>query len=351
MFKQIKSTGSITFDGSGQTQINWNGSQLLWLRQYNITSNVPFICDNIQNTIINNVNSSNINKYTVPCTSFPTIQSAINDINTNYVANGPQTIFVRNGTYNENLSMKKGVTQITGESQSATIINGNCVISGVENYSFNNLTFSTTTNSNIILANFLPNGLPKSITFYNCLFVDASVSGGATLIGSECNTQISCYSCSFNCSVNNNTYIAGVTNGSISYVLCNNIANGQGIISISYASLICINSVITAQFQMGDGSSGGLINSVLTNNLDEPTIVTAGSNSAPGLILDDLICVAGNATTDHYLVNTQSGGPDHTYNISYNTSNINCVTGVSGRYYISGSNLILTTMTVMIPAP
>ena len=49
----IPSTGSITFDGSGQTQINWNGSQLLWLRQYNITSNVPFICDNIQNTIIN----------------------------------------------------------------------------------------------------------------------------------------------------------------------------------------------------------------------------------------------------------------------------------------------------------
>ena len=29
----IPSTGSITFDGSGQTQINWNGSQLLWLRQ------------------------------------------------------------------------------------------------------------------------------------------------------------------------------------------------------------------------------------------------------------------------------------------------------------------------------
>ena len=346
----IPSTGSITFDGSGQAQINWDGSNLLWCRQYNITSQVPFISNNIENTYINNICSSNINKYTVPSVAFPTIQSAINDINTNYIANGPQTIYVRNGTYTENLDLKQGVTQITGESQSACIINGNATMSGVENYSFVNLTFSTTSGS-AILANFLPHGLPKTITFNNCLFVDASVAGGATCIGSECNTQITCYGCSFLCSTNNNTYIAGVTNGSLSFVNCNSVSNGQGIISASYSSLICINSVIATVFQMGDGSGGGIINSVLTNNLDQPIIATSGGNAGNFLILDDNVYVCPNATTDHYLVNTQSGLADHTYNIQYNTTSNSCIAGVSGRYYISGANLILTTLTQMIPAP
>ena len=346
----VPSTGSLTFNGSGETQINWNGGYLMWLRQYNVTCTVPFICNNIENTYINNICSSNINKYTVPSVAFPTIQSAINDINTNYIANGPQTIYVRNGTYTENLDLKQGVTQITGESQSACIINGNATMSGVENYSFANLTFSTTSGS-AILANFLPHGLPKSITFNNTFFVDASLAGGATCIGSECNTQINCVSCSFLCSTNNNSYIAGVTNGSLSFVNCNSVSNGQGTISVSYASLICLNSVLNTQIQMGDGSGGGIINSVLTNTLDMPLIATSGGNAGNFLILDDNIYSCPNATTDHYLVNTQSGLADHTYNIQYNVTNNSIVTGVVGRYLISGSNLLLTTITQMTVAP
>ena len=352
---EIPSTGSLTFNGSGEAQVNWNGGYLMKFQSGNINSYVPLNCQTIHNstltnTHINDVCSSNIYKYTVPCADYPTIQSCVDDLYTQFLISGlSYPIRLLPGTYADPVSMKLGCSGICGVSQTDCIITNQITVSGISNYSFSNFTVSITSN-NCFQVNFLPVGTtPISVKIENVSMIDNT--GGLNCIAQLSNTQTYLNNCKFYPNVSNNTYLVGATNGAISMNSCQTFSN-QGIISASYCLLAIKNSILGCVLQLGDQSYGGTDSTTLLNFLDQPTIVTSGA-SPPGnfFVMNNLICVAPNATTDHYLVNTQSGGPDHTYAIFYNTGDVNCIPGTSGRYWISGSNLLLTTMTQMVPAP
>jgi len=296
---------------------------------------------------INGVCAVNIYPFIVPSPTYSTIQSCIDDLHNQYlISNLHYNILLLPGTYVENLSMKVGCSGISGNSQSDCIINGNITVSGNTNYYFNNLTVSISSSSCFTI-NFLPNGLPITVNLQN-------VTMNLTAAGLQCiaqlsNTTTNVTNCIFIPFTSNDCYLVGCTNGSVNIDSSRTTGNGTGIVSANHCLIVIKNSVLATITQLGDQSYGGYDSSTFVNTLDVNSIQTTGS-SPPGnfFVMNNLIMVATNATTDDYLVDSTSGNSG--YNIFYNSSNINCIPGVSGRYKIN-TNCNPTTMTEMISGP
>lgn len=98
-------------------------------------------------------------------TNFTTIQSAIDAAYADYLVSGlPQTVFIRNGTYTENLTHYVNVNLVS-DNALQTIIIGQNAISITGNICFSNITFQNNADNL-----FLGSGNLINATFNNCIF-------------------------------------------------------------------------------------------------------------------------------------------------------------------------------------
>lgn len=127
---------------------------------------------------------------TVP-DQFPTIQSAI-ALATDVDANGTIEIFVRNGTYAENLLVQRSNLSITGESATGTVVVGTGAINTIRVQNANHVAIRTLTVRNNLTSDGIEfqrsnAGTVSGVIATNCLDgITVNNTVGGTLSGNEC---------------------------------------------------------------------------------------------------------------------------------------------------------------------
>ena len=121
---------------------------------------------------------------TVP-DNYPTIQGALNNTQSG------DTIYVKTGTYNENIVLPNGLVNVTiqGENEYNTILNGSVSYSYPGGPLSNNIQLASLTITGGITASFSPGATnPPLLTISGCYFNDFSAIGGSyTFIGNTIN--------------------------------------------------------------------------------------------------------------------------------------------------------------------
>lgn len=265
------------------------------------------------------VNAINVAKWIVDPTAtvgtHTTIQAAIN------AASSGQTIFVRPGTYTENLSLKAGVNIVAfvsdGESGNVTIV-GKATFNATGAVYFSGIRFQT--NSDFILV--LSGSNLTSAEFDNCLFNCTNNTGISYTVANATST-LALYDCVFILAAPG---IALYSSSSTGTILIQNGkgANSGGSITSSNNSAGGAN-VIHSNIPFCFSTSGtGIL------NINNSFIDTAAENcpcatfngTAGGLIMDSY-CSSGTASA----VSIGAGVSATLSNVTANSSNTNAVTG------------------------
>lgn len=195
-------------------------------------------------------------------TNYQTIQSAIDAAYADYLVSGlPQTVFIRNGTYTENLTHYVNVNLVS-DNALQTIIIGQNTISITGNVCFSNITFQYV-GDNL----FLGSGNLINATFNNCVFdTKFSIFRIGTLSGDI--TLNNCF-----CDNTNNAFVynpQGTTNFNIfnSRFIGNTIYTSQvGDATHIGGDYLFVNSEFNYRVEFTNGGTVEIYNSIIKDEL------------------------------------------------------------------------------------
>jgi hypothetical protein len=251
-------------------------------------------------------------------------------------ASSGDTIYIRDGTYTENLTLKNGV-DIWGEGINTTIVGKLTMTAtgGAQYYNFNLSTNSdnivSVTGSNVV-----------ALTFINC-YLTCSNNNGIVLNNSGTNTAINL----INCFISNgpNFAVFTVTNGIMLIQNCtwNDLSGlivSNGVSSIAVGTLQIENCFIAN----GLSATGGTIN-IYNSTVDQGSKnVTAITNNGGTVNSYGCTYKAGSASGI-----TVTSGTFNSYDDIVESSNTNAITGAGTINYVgtkfSGSSVKINTTT------
>ena len=200
---------------------------------------------------------------------FTTIASALT------AASSGDTIFIRDGTYTENLTLKAGVNLTnfgSGSSLNGTgrvIINGTCTFTAAGTVTISGIQLQT--NSAELLA--VTGSAASVVNLQNC-FINCTNNTGITYSSSSSSSSINLYSCNGNLTTTGIAYFSH---------------SSAGILFINYSKLINTGLATTANTI----SSGALF--VIKSDLDSP--ISSSSTSSVTLAYSTFNTAAQNSTS------------------------------------------------------
>lgn len=236
---------------------------------------------------------------------FTTIASALT------AASSGQTIFIRPGTYTENLTLKAGVN-LSAYSSDATTPNvtivGNCTFTAAGTVSINGIRLQT--NSNFLLS--VTGTAASIVNLINC-YLNCSNNTGISYTTTSASSVINCYSCNGNLGTTGIAYFAHSSAGLLNLFNCflQNTGNSTTSSTISAGKLQILNcplffnaittsgssALITVQYSQinGNNSSGIVQNSTASGSTLFHSIIAGGT--APALTIGSGATLIGDFVT------------------------------------------------------
>jgi hypothetical protein len=245
-------------------------------------------------------------------------------------ASSGDTIFIRPGTYTENLTLKAGVDLVAFNGDQSTpnvTIIGKCSFSSAGTVSIGNIRLQT--NSDFVLA---VTGSVASIVNLNNCYIDCTNNTGISFTSSSSSSIINLRYCIGNLGT---TGIAVYTQSStgflnINYCTFNNSGssttqstNSAGQVAINYSNFLCVvatsstGTFITGNSFIESGGAGALNATALT---------TSGTGACAA---DKTTFASGTASA----ISLGSGTTINMYNCSISSSNTNAITGAGTISY------------------
>lgn len=256
-------------------------------------------------------------------------------------ASSGDTIFIRPGTYTENLTLKAGVN-LTAFSSDGTIPNvkivgkcsasfsGACTISGVQ----------LQTNSDYLLA---VTGSSPTVVYVRSCYLNVSNNNGINYTSSDSSSSLEFSFCE---TILNTSYTSFISTsaGSLSFRSCRmNRSSVSNVVSTwQTGSLFVQNSTFCHPIQGTSSTSSMNVAEIICNNTTCLTLVTSGKMTLQNVYLE-----SGTASA----ISAGAGTEIRMMECSINTSNTNGVTGSGSCYYAptswKNSGQILNTSTIV----
>lgn len=259
-------------------------------------------------------------------------------------ASSGDTIFIREGTYTENPTLKAGVN-LQGWSASglnqAVIINGKCTFTAAGSVSISGLTLQT--NSDYLLA--VTGSANSVVNLFNCqLTISNNTAISYTSSGSGSGVLL--YSC--NGSINTTGITLFVATGSGSMLLQNCIFLNGGSSTTASSTSSCAIFVYNSQFNnaFSTSSTGNFLfydSQIFAGAINTAALTTAGTGTS---LLTNCYLSSGTAS----VISAGAGTTVQIYTSAVNSSNTNVFTGAGtldyGDITFSGSSSGVNTTTV-----
>lgn len=248
-------------------------------------------------------------------------------------ASSGDTIFIRPGTYTENLTLKAGVNIVANEvdayTPNVTII-GKATFTAAGTVSISGIRLQT--NSDFALA--VTGSAASVVNLYNC-FLNFSNNTGISFTSSSGSSQIVAWDCRGNLGTTGIAYFAHSGAGSLGFLYCNMGNTGgsstQNTISGS-GSFVLDNSFLASPLSFTGTSGGGITWANLDTSAQNVTALTI--NIAGTITSDFSKFVSGTATPC-----VVTGGSLSIRNAELESSN---ATNISGAGSLNYSNLTFT---------
>lgn len=258
-------------------------------------------------------------------------------------ASSGDTIFVRAGTYTENLTLKAGVaiTAFPGDGyQSNVIILGNATASGAGTFVISAVQLKTNSGNCLTVS-----GSSATIVYLNNVFVNCNNNTGISYTTSSASSMIVCINCTFQLGTTGIAYYSMSSTGSLncyrtdfensgaSTTASSNSAGSVGLFACQVGAPISTSSTGTIVFQNSYLNTAGQNATCLT---------TAGTGSAN--IVTNSYLASGTASA----ISVGSGTTLPVYSSVINSSNTNAITGAGalnygGLFFTSTSTINTTT--------
>lgn len=242
-------------------------------------------------------------------------------------ASSGDTIFIRPGTYTENLTLKAGVglAAFTGDSDTPNVtIIGNSTFTASGSVTISNIRLQTNS------ANFLTvSGSAASVVNLKSCFLNCSNNTGILLSSSNASSTISITDCTGSIGTTGIAYHTVTGTGSISY-LYGNFGNAGASVTASTnssGSVLLEYCSITSPFSCTSTGSMGLISCIVNTATQNTLALTFNGSGANSLFLSDIN--AGSASA----VSIGAGAILNSYNNIVTSSNTNAITGAGQMFY------------------
>lgn len=253
---------------------------------------------------------------------FTTIQAAIT------AASSGQTVFVRPGTYTENLTLKAGVN-ISGFSGDGytpnVIILGKATASGAGTFTLSSVQLKT--NSDFCL---LVSGSSATTVIFNNSYINCSNNTGISYTTSNASSSITFYDCTLNLATTGIAYYSSSSTGAINFYRTDleNTGGSSTASSNSAGSVGFFNSVGSAPISTsGTGLMVGFAFNINTTAQNVTSITTAGSGASNAFT--NCAITSGSASA----VSIGTGTTLALTNSVLNSSNTNVLTGLGTLQY------------------
>ena len=262
-------------------------------------------------------------------------------------ASSGDTIFIRPGTYTENLTLKAGVNLTAFESDSSlngtgkVIISGTCTLTTAGSVTISGIQLQT--NSAALLA---VTGTLNSIVNLNNCYLNCTNNSGITYSSSGATSAINLYNCNGDIGTTGITLFVATGSGSMTIKNCK--FTNSGLSTTASSTSACSVGIQVSQFNiaLSTSSSGvfGIGNSSMeTNPINTTCLTTAGTGS----------CTTQNTYYAGGSASALSIGTGTTVSIqlcNLSSSNTNVITGAgtiiySGLTFTSSSTINTTTQT------
>ncbi len=272
------------------------------------------------------------------CAKFIVDASAANGTHTTIAsaltsASSGDTIFIRPGTYTENLTLKAGVNIANYICDSAGFTTNNVTIIGKSTFTaagtVNICGVQLQTNSDFLIA---VTGSAASIINLNNCFLNCSNNTGISITSSSSSARVNCSSCQGNLGTTGITYFASTSAGGLNFNMCtlNNTGGSSTANTLSsgfvsyFASGVAIPTTTSSTAAFAAAYSN--IDSSGTNS----TPITHGGTGTGSILY--CYCGSGTAST----ISVGSGATIGIVNCDINTTNTNAITG-AGTSFVSSN--------------
>lgn len=252
--------------------------------------------------------------------TFSTIQSAIT------AATAGQTVYIRDGSYTENLTLKVGVNLTTftmaGDTPNVTII-GNATLSTAGTVSISNVRLQT--NSAALLT---VSGSAASILNLNNCYLNCSNNTGIAFSAANTSSTINIFNCKGNIGTTGIALFSMSSTGTLNFnqSIFTNTGNSTTANTVSAGSFVSFYSIYANPFTTS--STGIIAMSCVTINCAaiNTTALTHGGNTASNFNY----CTVGSGSASAISISTTLS----LYSVVISSNNTNAITGAGTLIYV-----------------